>query len=283
MIFVIDATEWQSSDDAGRVWQHLWELRDIASVAIPTVVSSACSLLDEEHADTVCLTTGIHGPQSSAWVSRQIDLAGFVAGNGDIRLAALERALTDCVDSGDAMHDSTGWGNPALQSDSWLNRRLAISVRGWGTVVSLRRENPRDFSTLNGLEEIAGHIRRTLETHSRLLATEHGYCPALDVEGARMERHSSDVTVRWQRAVDAHAIRHRNLLMMSPWDVFPARQPADLRYMDLLPLLRCANSLSFQREVDITHWNVNEFRGFYERVSAILSHGNGAGLIAKQV
>lgn len=283
MFCVINATEWQSSDDADRVWQRLWELRDVASVVIPTVVSSPCSLLGEERADAVCLSTGMQVPQSSAWVSRRVDLERFADSNGDIRLKALEQALVECVDSGDLLHDTTGWTNSALRSDSWLNRRLAIEVRGWGTIAAMRQADPRDFATLRSLTALAEHVRATLEARSRVLAAEHGYCPALDVEGARISRKSCDVGARWQRAVDANAIRHRNLLMMSPWDVFPAGKPADLQYIDLLPLLRSANSLSFQRDVDISHWNANEFKGFYERVRAILGRNNGTGLIAKQV
>jgi len=283
MFFVINAREWQSSDVADRVWQRLWDLRDVVSVAIPAVVSSPCSLLAEEHADTVCLSTGMQVPLSSAWISRQVDLASFVDANGDIRLAALEESLVDCVDSGDAMHDAAAWDSPAQHSDSRLNRRLAIAVRGWGHVVGLRGADPGEFATLTALEELVVHVRSVLEKRSRALAAEHGHCPVLDVEGARISRHSDELKTRWQRAVEISAVRHRNLLMMSPWDVFPPGRPADLRYMDLLPLLRSANSLSFQRDVDIGHWNVAEFRGFYERVSAILSHGGGTGLIAKQV
>jgi len=56
-----------------------------------------------------------------------------------------------------------------------------------------------------------------------------------------------------------------------------------LRYADLLPLTRYADSLSFQRDVGIAHWNVNEFKSFCERVSAIRHCNGGAGLVAKQV
>jgi len=283
MFFVINAREWPSPDVADLVWQRLWELRGVASVVVPTVVSSPCSLLAEEHADTVCLSTGMQVPQSSAWISRPIDLARFVDSSGDIRIAALEQALISCVDSGDALHDATRWGSPAVQSDSWLNRRLAIAVQGWGSVVALRGADPARFATLRELEGLATHVHATLENRSRTLAQERGYCPALDAEGARISRRCDDTLARWQDAVAAHAIRHRNLLMMSPWDVFPARQPANLRYMDLLPLLRCANSLSFQCDVDISHWNVKEFRSFYERLGAILGQDERAGLVAKQV
>ncbi len=283
MFFVINAREWQSSDVADRVWQRLWDLRDVVSVAIPTVVTSPCSLLAEEHADTLCLSTGMQVPMSSAWVSRQVDLAAFARANGDLRLPALEQALVECVDSGEAMHDAAGWDNFALQSDSRLNRRLAIAVRGWGTVVALRGADPGDFATLTALEQLARHVRVILENRSRALAAERGHCPALDLEGVRIGRYSDELMARWRSALETSATRHRNLLMMSPWDVFPRGQAADLRYMNLLPLLRCANSLFFQRDVDIGHWNVNEFRGFYERVSAILTQGDGTGLIAKQV
>ena len=88
---------------------------------------------------------------------------------------------------------------------------------------------------------------------------------------------------RWQRAVRNNALRHRNLLTLSPWDVFPQHDEADSRYMNLLPLIRCANSVSFLREVQIAHWSVIEFRSFYERVGAILRRSRDATLIAKQV
>jgi hypothetical protein len=41
--------------------------------------------------------------------------------------------------------------------------------------------------------------------------------------------------------------------------------------------------LSFQRDVSIARWNVNDFKGFHERVSATVSCNSGAGLIAKQL
>lgn len=285
MFFVINAREWQSSRHADRVWRHLWELRDVVpvSVVLPTVVSSPCSLLAEESADAVCASTGMQVPQSSAWVPLQVDLSQFVSKNGDMHLQALERALIRCVDRGEEAHDTTTWASASLQSDSRLNRRLAVGVRGWGSVVRVRDQDPRKFATLSGLLELADFVGSTLEARSRELAQKRGHCPALDIEGARIVQGGQEVQARWQRAVEASAIRHRNLLMMSPWDVFPASQPADLRYINLLPVLRCANSLSFQRDVDISHWKVNEFRGFYERVAAILGHACSAGLIAKQV
>jgi hypothetical protein len=193
----------------------------------------------------------------------RVDVSQFAHDNGDIRLNALERALSDCVDRGDSLHDSRDWPSPAIQFDSWLNRRLAVAIRGWGNLVKRRGADPRAFRTLTELEELADFINKTLRARSQVLAKE--------------------MKLRWRRAVDQTALRHRNLITMSAWDVFPQDQPADSRYVDLLPLLRCANCLSFQRDVDISHWSINEFRRFYERVSAILRCSRDAGQIAKQV
>ncbi|HKJ19638.1 MAG TPA: hypothetical protein VJ993_03155, partial [Woeseiaceae bacterium] len=127
------------------------------------------------------------------------------------------------------------------------------------------------------------HVATVLTAASRQLANQNGYCPALDVAGARVLQHGSEMNARWRRAIVDNALRHRNLLTLSPWDVFPRHGPADLRYTNLLPVLNCANSVSFRRDVDICHWNVKEFKGFYDRVSAILRRNEGLPVVAKQV
>lgn len=285
MLFVLEAADRQPSSASERIWRHLWELRDTVSVnvVLPTVVASPCPLLAEEQAETVCSMTGMQVPAGSAWIPLKVDLARYVKSDGDIRTQALERALTRCVDSGDSLHETGHWRAPLLQYDSWLNRRLAIAIRGWGTVVKRRRADPCSFATLEALEELAAFITATLVTHSRSLARQRGHCPALEVAGARLAGSGAEMKARWRRAVAESALRHRNLTMMSPWDVFPAGEPADRRYLDLLPVLRRADCLSFRRDVDIRHWKVNEYRGFYERVAAILERRNATGVIAKHV
>jgi hypothetical protein len=285
MFFVIDTSASQAPKYEDRIWRHLWEMRDVVpvSVVLPTVVSSPCPLLAEESADSILSSTGIQVPQNSAWIPMQLDVSHFARDNGDIRLKELETALRACVDRGDSLHDSNDWPSPAISFDSWLNRRLAVAIGGWGSLVKLRGADPRAFQTLRELEALADFIGKTLFARSQMLARERGYCPAVDVAGKRILASGSEMRLRWQRAVEHSASRHRNLITMSAWDVFPKGQPADVRYVDLLPLLRCANSLSFQRDVDIAHWSISEFRNFYERVSAILRCILDAGRIAKQV
>ena len=285
MFLVIAADSGSSAKQAARVWHYLWQLRDIAdvNVILPTTVSSPCPLLADEISEEICAATGMHIPQGSAWVPLQIDLSTFLTAGGDINLPALELALHDAVDRGDARHESGRWDSHSRERDSWLNRRLTVAIRGWGCVVRRRRDDPRSLTTLRGLEDLAEFITAALTSRSQSLAKQRGYCPALDVTRETLRTSGVEMQARWRRVLADNAIRHRNLTSMSPWDVFPAHAPADLRYVDLLPLLRCANSVSFDRNIDIIHWRESEFRGFYERVGAILSHGAATGLVAKQV
>jgi len=222
-------------------------------------------------------------PEDSAWISLDVDITNFLGRDGDVRLAQLDAVLRARVDAGDKYHDATSWPGRAQRHDSWLNRRLSIHVRGWGDVIARRGLDPQSIDALRDVRAIASHVVETLCRASRDLAEQHGYCPSLDVAGAHVLQHGTEMDARWRRAVADNALRHRNLLTLSPWDVFPKCEPADLRYLNLLPILDCANSVSYRREVDICHWNANEFRSFYTRVSAILRHSSDVSMIAKQV
>lgn len=275
----------RSPDEEDYVWQRLWEMRDLAPVRgmLPLAVSSPCPLLGDEAADTLLAINGAVVPGETAWVTSKIDIVEFATADGDVRMQALEQALERSVDSGDVEHELRAWTTHVLGRDSRLNRRLAVWVRGWGTVAALRGADPCNLATLRDLQQLAAHVRAVLEERSRRLAQERGYCPAIDIAGARVLQHGEEMNARWRSAVGRNALRHRNLLMLSPWDVFPSGAAADLRYADLVPLLGCADTVSFHRDVDISHWNAVEFKSFHERVGAELQRRNEFPLIAKQV
>ena len=224
-------------------------------------------------------------PVHSAWVPMQVDLSSFADSAGTLATTSLKNTLESTVDDGEKLHDQTEWGDSRVEYDSWLNRRLAIALRGWGDIVARRGANPTALQTLRDMEELAEWACRVLHDRSRVLAASKNWCPALDEAGSLVmqTRQSRRWGRRWKRAMQDVAVRHRNLTTISPWDVFPRDIPADLRYADLLPLTRFADSLSFHRDVSIQHWNVNDFKGFYERLAAIVRCNGGAGLVAKQV
>lgn len=285
MFFVVDPDTEVSPQQSAEVWQHLWAMRNLARVSamLPAAVSSPCPLLPDEAASGVLMASLTAIPVDSAWVPLEVNLSGYVGDNGGLRLSLLDAALCAAVEKGEQGHDATRWSCAAHYNDSRLNRRLAIFVRGWGDVVARRGVDPESLATLRDMQTLANHVATVLTAASRAMAGRNGYCPALDVAGARVLQHGREMNARWRRAVGENAVRHRNLLTISPWDVFPRQEPADFRYTNLLPLLKCANSVSFRRDVDIGHWNVKEFRGFHERTSAILRDSSGVPAIAKQV
>lgn len=110
----------------------------------------------------------------------EIDLAHYADENGIFSMPALEAALVTAVDEGDRLHDLTDWAEPLIEYDSWLNRRLAIALRGWGDIVERRDASPEALQTLRDMEELAGWICLTLHNRSRHLARSSNWCPALD-------------------------------------------------------------------------------------------------------
>ena len=285
MYFVVDSDREVSPQQSALVWQRLWEMRDLAPITavLPAVVSSPCPLLPDEAASAIVIPMRSQVPEDSAWIPLEVDLCRFLSHKGEMRLAGLDAALRSRVAEGERRHDTSSWSSPAQRHDSWLNRRLSVFVRGWGDVIAQREVDPSSIEALREARAIANQVAATLTSASRIMAERDGHCPALDVAGASVLRHGNEMDLRWRRAVAANALRHRNLLTLSPWDVFPRHEPADLRYLNLLPILACANSVSYRRDVDISHWNVNEFKSFYTRVSAILRRSSDVSLIAKQV
>jgi hypothetical protein len=285
MYFVVDPDTEVAPQHAALVWQRLWELRDLAPIGavMPAVVSSPCPLLPNEVANATLVATLTQVPSGTAWVSVDIDLMRYARADGSLQLAALESALRSAVELGERRHVETRWRDAEQSEDSRINRRLAVFVRGWGDLVRARAMDPRAIAALRHVEGLADHVGGILEDASRKAAAQHGHCPALDVAGAQVLHHGGEMNERWRRAVTDNALRHRNLLTLSPWDVFPRGEPADFSWMNLLPIIRKANSVSLQRGVDISFWSAGDFRAFHERVCAILRTASDTPLLAQQV
>lgn len=285
MFFIVDARKRRSPGQEQLIWQRLWEMRDVTPVSgmLPAAVSSPCPLLPDETAEAILDSIGTMVPCDTAWAPAQLDLDRYASPQGALRLDELDAALIRCVAGGEAVHDRGAWPTRALARDSRMNRRLAVWVRGWGSLVVRRQADPCDLQTLRELEHLARHVHEVLRAESQRLAEEHGHCAAIDVAGSRVPQHGNEMHARWRQAISSSALRNRNLLTLSPWDIFPDHAPADLRFQNLLPLLACADSVTFRRDTDIGHWKPCEFKGFYKRVGAILRQNCDLPLIAKQV
>lgn len=295
-VYLIADGERMSPTDVGSTiplceefWQQLWQLRDVSLLraACASMVSSQCPLLSAELATSILPSTGVQVPAGTAWVPMKLDLARFTDARGVVRQTALEVALHRCVEMGDMLHDLLRWPTAMMRHDAWLNRRLAVVITGVGDLAKRRQLDPKQFRCLRSLDELLFWMQQTLQTKTRLIAQQTNCLPALELSdpghllSAGVAR--DDWRMRWCRAVDEAAVRHRNLMVLSPWSVFPENQPADMRYADLLPLVAYGDACAFSRSATISHWNFNEFKNFHQRAWAALQQRDAATLIAEQV
>lgn len=270
-------------------WLQLWRLHDEGQVraAYAPLVTSQCPLLSAETADAVLPLSSIQVPGGSAWVTMRLNLSHFADARGSLNRIALRDALHRCVDSGDALHERFSWPTASMRHDAWLNRRLAIEINGIGDLVIRRRHDPRCFSCLQRLSDLLFWVQATLRERSRVNAIESGNLPALghsDPTRGLPDGRVRDVWCkRWSAALDQNPTRHRNLLVLSPWSMFPGGNIRDAGYLDLLPLLDYADACAFPAPPPLQGWNVSQFKNLHQRAWAVLERKGTRRLIAEQV
>ena len=286
---MVPADGWSKREQCEEFWLQLWRLRDASTLraACSSIVSSQCPLLSAEVATTVLPSSGVQVPAGTAWVPIHVDIARFADACGNINEPTLEYALHCCVDSGDVLHDLLDWPTALMRHDAWLNRRLAVVVTGLGELAFRRRLDPQKFHSLKSLDQLLHWVQQSLHSRSQQIARQSGHVPALDHNDPARFLPGGDVRddwrTRWRHAVDQGAVRHRNLLVLSPWSVFPDNSPPDMRYADLLPLVAHGDACTFARSVTLAHWNINEFKSFHQRAWAALHQRDHAALIAERV
>ncbi len=271
--------------------EELWAQLSRASVraklsaALAPLVTPPCALLSAEPAYCVQPLTALQIPAGSAWLPVRLELARFTDATGAIALPALEHALRRCVRIGDALHDLVAWPTAQLRHDAWLNRRLAIELRGFGDLAVTSGLDPQHFKDLQELCDLLRWMRATLHEESRAIANEDGFLPAFrecdpSLKFPRGQLRNGWRT-RWLEAVQTQGLRHRNLITLSPWCVLPRDGAAAYRYADLLPLLSFADAVAFPPPPDLAHWQRGEFIAFHRRAWAVLQQRSAGCQIAE--
>ncbi|MDJ0907548.1 MAG: hypothetical protein QNI99_00025 [Woeseiaceae bacterium] len=236
-------------------------------------ISSRSALLRAEAAPDVLPGHGLQAPAQSAWLMADLDFATAWETGNSLSEDAIQDILAAVFDAAEALHEPARWPTASMGHDAWFNRRMSIRLVGIGDWVRNQGLDPERHDTLTFLDRIVRTVARTFEQASRRRTSEP--LPAVLAEdpgrlmgkGAQRDAWSR----RWREAVHRCGMRHRNLLTMSPWALFP-RENADFRYANLLPLLCHGDACSFAREVAIDGWNANEFRDFHLRILALARH-----------
>ena len=266
------------TDHGDRLWGALWDLRTEPGVhtAFADRVMPQCPLLSAERGRSIVPPLGLQAPADSAWVGVGIDLTRFLRHDGMVDEPALTACIETCVDAGEGLHDTLAWPTADMQHDAWLNRRIAITVSGFGDLLRIRGMAPSDHASLRYLNQLLLRLRTSAQSRSRTIALRSEPLPAIGLSdpSQTLPRGSirEDWRRRWCEAARATVVRHRNLLVVSPWSLFPTDDRADYRYAELLPLLRHADACAFNRNMSIDHWNFNQFKQFHQRARAVLKH-----------
>ena len=283
------AIHWLLQDMNREAWECLWASRNNPYLHgnYGAQVLPICPLLTVEPAAAVLPGTHLQVPAGTAWLQAGIDLSRFADDRGRVDEEMLNNSLRRCVEALERLHARVRWPTPKMRHDAWLNRRIAIVIGGLGDLVRKRELDPCRFSTLEEMARLLRRLRKVLRSQSRLIAERTRGLPALEhidpaetLPGGRVR---SNWRARWRDAVELASPRHRNLIAMSPWALFPAGRPADFRHADLLPLLRFSDVCALGRAPDISGWNMNEFKSFHCRAMAALQQRDAGHQIAEAI
>jgi hypothetical protein len=261
------------------IWDSLWRSRQDDVSLWPVYgceVRALCELLGAERATAVLPWQGLRVPAGTAWLPMRMDLGHFAAPGGDLDWLRLNRALRRMLEVADLLFDRLTWPLAAQRNDAWLNRRLALQLTGLGELVRVRGLYPQQLEALRTLDRDIAKIAALLHQETRRLALERGMLPALtanDPSGAWHDnQHRENWRRRWQQAVEHAAVRHRNLLVLSPYALIATRDSNYRASADLLPVLRHAQVIAFA-EPPPCAGDVEDFCTFHNRASAVMSAG----------
>jgi len=148
----------------------------------------------------------------------------------------------------DNLLDELQWSRPSLQLDALLNRRIAIHVCGIGNLLADSARQPGTAGVFMGLRRWLSFLRRCLMHESLLLARQRGPFPGLGVREFIEELTPYYGADQADRIVRHRCLRHRHLLALSPFAVFPTEfnHVNEGHYLSLLPVLSCADVVSMR-------------------------------------
>jgi len=268
----------------------LYQQRGRTRALLPALGAAArtrCPLLSDEAGSAPLGPAAIMAPPGSAWLPVALDLGRFERRDGSLDAVVLRASLREGLGLADRLFDCLHWPDPEQCRDARENRRIVFLLRGIGDLVHRRGADPAAIDTLRALDRLVAGIHATLWEASTEIATRRGLLPALaerDPSRALADgRKRRDWQRRWRAALATSAVRHRNLLAISPYSLMPRRAKLDAAWLDLLPLLAHADVIAFEGRRLFPDWSISEFTSFHRRTAAVLHRRNAAAFVATGV
>jgi hypothetical protein len=206
----------------------------------------ACDLSRGEQGEVVMPLSLFEAGAETAWLALQVDFCGLGPWPDRERFRALRRMLRVGMRLADNLMDHLDWPSIGLRHDAMLNRRLAIHVTGIGDWVDRCGMDPAAFSSLRLVERWLGLMKQLMLRESSALARSRGPFPGLGAQElvrTLAEQYGADAARTFVRQ---RGLRHRHLLTLSPFALFPeagARHRLSA-YLHLLPVIRRADTIA---------------------------------------
>jgi hypothetical protein len=235
--------------DPTRLWRGLTELshRDPGvALILQHTTRQACSLAASERSDAALPNSLFEVRADTAWLAVRLNLARLRLCARQGGVAAIRRLLRAGLRLADNLVDQLDWASPEIGQDALLNRRLALHVDGIGDLIDQCRLDPATFQSVRLATRWANLLRRIMVRESNALARERGPFPGLEIRDLECTLAQRYGVEHAERLLRQSRLRHRHLLVLSPYAVFPCRaaRHALPAYLHLLPVMRSADTVA---------------------------------------
>ncbi len=278
----------QATTDAN--WLELWHRRQstcTAQAVYAESVRSHCSLLADEKTASILPVLAMPVPAESAWLPVEMYLPDFADSRGHLIMPAVRAALRACLEASESLVPQLHWPSELQRLDSKTNNRVALLLTGIGDLVAGRGMQASEIHSLRWADSIVRAVQGELLNTSREMARNSDTLPSLLQSDPSNIWHNFEQqhnwSGRWHQTLQAEAVRHRNLLVLSPYSVLPRGSKCSPDFTDLLPVLEHADAVSFCHAPTFANWSVTEFSRFHRRAWAVIMRGNPRQHIAAGV
>ncbi len=208
----------------------------------------ACALAWGERGDAVLPLSQFEVRAETAWLALRIRLDLLDLGSVRAGLNELRRLLRAGLRLADNLVEQLDWPSPELAQDALVNRRLAVHVTGIGDLIDRWELDPAAFRSVKFAARWLAMVRRLMVRESNALARERGPFPGLELRDLAHSLALSLGDERARRLLRQAGLRHRHLLVLSPYSVFPERAPRRPLpdYLHLLPVVQAADTIAMR-------------------------------------
>lgn len=184
----------------------------------------------------------------SACLGFELYLPGFVRARSGLDDPFLEETVRCAIRLADNLIDAVRWSTPSLARDAAQARRLSLHLTGVDAAILKLGLDPRSFRALARGKELARRAYGLAYEASLAVARERGSYPAFPATGLLRGIRQPEFRRRLQKELDAHALRHSQLVTLSPRSILStAVDRGDIEALsNLLPVLSVADNISCQ-------------------------------------